>query len=144
MLLWPLISDDASIQLAWRMLGAVGWSGSAASFPPAPWKPGIYMVKVMLGDRYRIHIGEAEDLNNRLRRDGGQADEKPNQRGKTTTNMRGRIRRTFRAGGSALVYLLDLPVKQLPGREALDPRCKDCPSRWEGSPSPRRTYAVSP
>jgi len=40
--------------------------------------------------------------------------------------MRGRIRRTCRAGGSAVVYLLDLPVKQLPDREALDPRCKDC------------------
>jgi hypothetical protein len=125
-LLWPFISEGASIQLAWRMLGAVRWSGSAASFPPAPEEPGIYLIKVMLGARYRIYIGEAEDLSRRLRRYGGQAAEKPNQRGKTTTNMRGRVRRTCRAGGGAVVYLLDLPVKQLPEREALDPRCKDC------------------
>jgi hypothetical protein len=123
---WPLVSDGASIQLAWRMLGTVRWSGSAASFPPAPAESGIYLIKVMLGARHRIYIGEAEDLNRRLRHYGGRAAEKPNQRGKTTTNMRGRIRRTCRAGGGAVVYLLDLPVKQLPEREALDPRCKDC------------------
>jgi hypothetical protein len=107
-------------------LGPVAWSGSAASFPAGPKEPGIYLIKVILDHRYRIYIGEAADLSGRLRRYGGQADEKPNQRGKTTTNMRGRIRRTCRVGGGAVVYLLELPIKHLPEREALDPYCKDC------------------
>ena len=123
---WPFTSAGSSIQLVWRNLGTVAWSGSAASFPAAPKEPGIYLIKVTLGDRYRIYIGEAEDLNRRLRRYGGRADEKPNQRGMTTTNMRGRIRRTCRAGGSAVAYLLELPIQHLPEREALDPHCKDC------------------
>ena len=123
---WPLTSGDTSIQLVWRKLGPVVWSGSAASFPIAPKEPGIYLIKVTLDDRYRIYIGEAEDLNKRLRRYGGRADEKPNQRGMTTTNMRGRIRRTCRAGGRAAAYLLELPVKHLPERGALDLHCKDC------------------
>jgi hypothetical protein len=125
-LLWPLVSELSSVQLVWRMLGAVGWSGSSVSFPPAPREPGIYLIKVVLGAKYRIYIGEAEKLDGRLRRNGGRAVEKPNERGKTTANMRGRINRTCRAGGHAVVYLLDLPVKQLPEREALDARCKDC------------------
>ncbi len=120
---WPFTSAGSSIQLVWRNLGPVEWSGSAASFPAAPREPGIYLIKVTLGDRYRIYIGEAEDLNRRLRRYGGRADEKPNQRGMTTTNMRARIRRTCRAGGGAVAYLLELPIRHLPEREALDPHC---------------------
>jgi hypothetical protein len=123
---WPLTSACSSIQLVWQKLGPVTWSGSAASFPVAPQKPGIYLIKVSLSHRYRIYIGEAEDLSKRLRRYGGRAAEKPNQRGKTTTNMRGRVRRTCRAGGDVVVYLLDLPIKHLPEREDLDPHCKDC------------------
>ena len=123
---WPLTSADSSIPLVWRMLGPVAWSGSAASFPAAPKEPGVYLIKVMLDERYRVYIGEAEDLNRRLRRYGGRADEKPNQREMTTTNMRGRIRRSCRAGGGAVAYLLELPLKHLPEREALDPHCKDC------------------
>jgi hypothetical protein len=88
---WSLTSADSSIELVWRKLGPVAWSGSAASFPAAPKEPGVYLIKVTLDDRYRVYIGEAEDLNRRLRRYGGRADEKPNQRGMTTTNMRGRI-----------------------------------------------------
>ena len=87
---WPLTSGGSSIQLVWRNPGPVAWSGFAASFPAAPKEPGVYLIKVTLDDRYRIYIGEAEDLNGRLRRYGGRADEKPNQRGMTTTNMRGR------------------------------------------------------
>lgn len=111
---WPLTSGGSSIQLVWRNLGPVAWSGFAASFPAAPKEPGVYLIKVTLDDRYRIYIGEAEDLNGRLRRYGERADEKPNQRGMTTTNMRGRIRRTCRAGGSAAAYLLELPIRHLP------------------------------
>jgi hypothetical protein len=89
--------------------------------------PRVYLIRVILEHYiYRIYIGEAADLSRRLRRYGGRANERPNQRGKTTSNMRGRIRRTYRAGGSAMVYLLQLPIKQLPDREALGPRCKDC------------------
>jgi hypothetical protein len=123
---WSLTSAGSSIQLAWRKLGPVAWSGTAASFPAAPRQPGIYLIKVTLDHRYRVYIGEAEDLGRRLRRYGGRADEKPNQRGMTTTNMRGRVRRTCRAGGGAVVYLLELPIKHLPEREVLDPHCKDC------------------
>lgn len=123
---WPLTCAGSSVQLVWRKLGLVAWSGSAASFPAAPKEPGIYLIKVTLDDRYRIYIGEAEDLSRRLRRYGGQADEKPNQRGKTTTNMRGRVRRTCRVGGGVVVYLLELPINHVPEREALDPYCKDC------------------
>ena len=123
---WPLASAGSSIQLRWRKLGPVVWSGAAASFPVAPKQPGIYLIKVTLEHRYRIYIGEAGDLGRRLRRYGGRADEKPNQRGMTTTNMRGRVRRTCRAGGGAVVYLLGLPIRHLPERETLDPYCKDC------------------
>jgi hypothetical protein len=108
------------------MLGPVVWTGSSASFPAAPKEQGIYLIKVILDHRYRLYIGEAADLNKRLRRYGGQAAEKPNERGMTTTNMRGRLRRTCRAGGSAIAYLLELPIQHLPKREALDPHCKDC------------------
>lgn len=80
----------------------------------------------MLDQNRRAYVGEAADLAKRLRRYGGRADDQPNQRGMTTSNMRGRIRRTFRAGGSAEVYLLDFPVTQFPERETLDPGCKDC------------------
>jgi hypothetical protein len=140
-LTWPLTSEGSLIQLVWRRLGPVAWLGSAARFPDAPKEPGVYLIKVALEGRYRIYIGEAENLDKRLRRYGGQADEKPNRRGMTTTNMRGRIRRTHRAGGSAVVYILELPVKQLPEREALDPHCKDCrivrKTRAVGGVSPR-------
>jgi hypothetical protein len=81
---------------------------------------------VTLDDRYRVYIGKAEDVNRRLRRYGGPADEKPNQREMTIRNMRGRIRRTCRTGGSAVACLLELPVKHLPEKEALDPHCKNC------------------
>jgi hypothetical protein len=123
---WPLTSANSSIELVWRKLGTVMWSGSAARFPAAPQEPGVYLIKVALDHRYRIYIGEAEELSRRLRRYGGQAAEKPNQRGKTTTNMRGRVRRTCRVGGDVVVYILELPIKHLPDREALDPHCKDC------------------
>ena len=123
---WPLSSDGFSIRLTWRMLGPVAWSGFMATFPTAPAEPGIYLIRVILGQSRRVYVGEAADLSRRLRSYGGRAKELPNQRGKTTSNMRGRIRRTYRAGGSAEVYLLELPVRQVPEREALDPGCKDC------------------
>ena len=123
---WPLTSSSSFIQLSWHELGPVTWSGSSATFPAGPGRPGVYMVKVSLGNRYRVYIGETADLRKRLRSFGGRAEEKPNQRGKTTANMRGRIRRTCRAGGEAVVYLLELPVKHVPGRESLDLHCKDC------------------
>jgi hypothetical protein len=108
------------------MLGPVAWSGSVATFPVAPAEPGIYLIRVMLGQSRRVYVGEAADLGRRLRSYGGRAEELPNQRGKTTSNMRGRIRRTYHAGGSAEVYLLEPPVRLIPEREALDTGCKDC------------------
>jgi hypothetical protein len=97
-----------------------------ATFPAAPAEPGIYLIRVRLGQDSRVYIGEAADLGRRLRRYGGRAGERPNQRGMTTSNMRGRIRRSHRAGCSAEVYLLELPIRQAPQREALNPGCKDC------------------
>jgi hypothetical protein len=123
---WPLKSAGSSIRLLWRKLGAVVWANNAGSFPNAPEEPGIYLIKVTLDGRYRIYIGETVNLRRRLRDFGGRAEERPNQRGKTTTNMRGRVRRTCRAGGNVVVYVLELPVRQLSRRETLDPYCRDC------------------
>jgi hypothetical protein len=100
---WSLSSEGFCIRLTWRMLGPVTWSGSAATFPAASAEPGIYMIKVMLEQSHRVYVGEAADLGRRLHRYGGRADERPNQRGMTTSNMRGRIRRKYRAGGTAAV-----------------------------------------
>src|SRR3954468_16356672 len=105
---WSLSSEEFSVRLIWRILGPVAWSGSVATFPAAPAEPGIYQIRVRLDGNCRVYVGEAADLSRRLRRYGGRAGERPNQRGKTTSNMRGRIRRTYRAGGSAEVYLLEL------------------------------------
>ncbi len=123
---WSLTSGGSSIQLAWRKLGPVAWSGSTAAFPAAPEEPGIYLIQVTLDGSRRIYVGEAANLSRRLRRYGGRANERPNQRGMTTSNMRGRIRRTYRGGGSAMVYLLQLPIEQFPEREQLGSDCKDC------------------
>jgi hypothetical protein len=109
---WSLSSGGSSVQLVWRRLGEVAWSGSAASFPAAPEEPGIYLVKVTLDHCCRVYIGEAADLRRRLHRYGGRADERPNQRGLTTSNMRGRIRRTYRAGGSAMEGYAKLSLKK--------------------------------
>ena len=57
---WSLTSAGSSIQLTWRNLGRVAWSGSRASLPAAPKEPGIYLIKVILDHRHRIYIGETE------------------------------------------------------------------------------------
>jgi hypothetical protein len=44
----------------------------------------------------------------------------------TIRNMRGRIRPTCRAGGSTVACLLELPLRHLPEKEALDPHCENC------------------
>lgn len=85
------------------------------------------MVKMIAHGRYRIYIGEAANLRKRLRRYGGQGAEHAIQRGKTTTNMRGRVRRTLREDdGSVEVYLLQLPIDS--GNALCEdyPSCKDC------------------
>ena len=123
---WLVMSKTQSMRLAWVRLGLVAWSGTAATFPVAPQEPGVYLVGVALGDNSRVYIGEAENLRVRLRRYGGNGAERPIERGRTSANMRGRIRRTYRAGGSAAVWLLKLPVEQSPGRDPLDPAIKDC------------------
>lgn len=119
-------SQAQSISLTWEWLGPVAWPGTAATFPAAPREPGVYLVRVALGDDSRVYIGEAANLRSRLRRYGGNAVERPNERGKTTTNMRDRIRRTYRAGGSSAVWTLRLPIERSPEGEPLDPAIKDC------------------
>ena len=107
---WLFMSQAQSIRLTWARLGRVAWSGSGATFPVAPQEPGVYLVGVALGDDSRVYIGEAANLRFRLRSYGGNAMERPNERGSTTANMLGRMRRAYRAGGSAAVWALKLPM----------------------------------
>jgi hypothetical protein len=124
---WPLDSEPASIQLRWRMLGSVTWLNSVARFPHAPDEPGVYLVKLTARCKYRIYIGEAANLRKRLRSYGGQGAERAIEPGKTTTNMRGRVRRTLRENdGSVEVYLLQLPIDSGYAMCEYYPACKDC------------------
>lgn len=123
---WLFMSHAQSIRLTWARLGQVAWSGTGATFPVAPQEPGVYLVRVALGDDSRVYIGEAANLRSRLRSYGGSAVERPNEPGRTTENMLGRIRRTYRAGGSAAAWSLKLPIQLSPEREPLDPAIKDC------------------
>jgi hypothetical protein len=124
---WPLVSGNAGAQLRWNMLGSVTWLDGFASFPRGPDEPGVYLVKLTACGRYRIYIGEAANLRKRLRSYGGHGAEHPIERGKTTTNMRGRVRRVLRQNdGSVDVYLLQFPID--PGYALCEhyPACKDC------------------
>lgn len=123
---WLFMSPPQSIRLTWAKLGPIAWSGSVATFPVAPKESGVYLVRVVHGDDSRVYIGEAANLHHRLRSYGGNALERPNERGRTTANTRGRIRRTYRAGGNAAVWSLRLPIQRSPEREPLDPAIKDC------------------
>ena len=123
---WTLRTVASSTRLFWRLLGPIEWSGLSIEFPAdAPREPGIYLIRVTLGDDTRTYVGEAADLSRRLRRYSGRPEERPYQRGMTSTNMRGRLTRTFCAGGKAVIYLLQLPLEQSPARESLDPARKD-------------------
>src|SRR5205809_125141 len=93
---WPLISESAGVQLCWQRLGSVTWLDGFARFPRGPDEPGLYLIKLTAGSRYRIYIGEAANLRKRLRRYGGHGAERSIEQGKTTTNMRGRVRRALR------------------------------------------------
>jgi hypothetical protein len=124
---WPLASDSAGVQLRWHRLGSVTWLDGVASFPRGPDEPGVYMVKLSARGRYRIYIGEAANLRKRLRRYGGHGVERPVERGKTTTNMRGRVKRVLREmDGSVDVYLLGLPIDSGHAMCEDYPACKDC------------------
>jgi hypothetical protein len=123
---WLLVSQTQSLRLTWARLGLVEWSGAEATFPAAPREPGVYLVRVALGDESRIYIGQTANLRSRLRSYGGNAAEQPNEPGSTTANMHGRIRRTYRAGGSAAVWTLKPPIERLPEREPLDPAIERC------------------
>ena len=124
---WQLRSGTANLELRWRRLGSVRWLDGSATFPPGPDEPGVYLVRLTACDRYRIYIGEAANLNRRLRRYGGGGAEHPNERGKTTTNMRGRVRRALREGdGTVEVYLLEFPIDAGHGLCELYLACKDC------------------
>jgi hypothetical protein len=120
------MSQTQSLRLTWARLGPVEWSDTKATFPAAPQEPGVYLVRVALGDESRIYIGQAVDLRSRLRSYGGNAIERPNEPGSTTANMHGRIRRTYRAGGSAAVWTLKLPIQRSLEREPLDPTITKC------------------
>lgn len=126
-LTWPLASQNAGAQLRWRRFGSVTWLDGAASFPRGPDEPGVYLVKLAARGTYRIYIGEAANLRKRLRSYGGQGAERPIERGKTTTNMRGRVRRVLRENdGSVEVYLLQLPIDSGYALCEDYPACKDC------------------
>jgi hypothetical protein len=124
---WPLVSQNAGAQLRWRRLRSVTWLDGSASFPRGPDEPGVYLVKLAARGAYRIYIGEAANLRKRLRSYGGHGAERPIERGKTTTNMRGRVRRVLRENdGSVEVYLLQLPIESADGLCEDYPACKDC------------------
>ena len=121
---WRLESKDHTLILRWHKVGHVEWSGGVALFPKLPEEPGVYLIKVELAGRYRIYIGEAQNLRKRLRRYGGQGMERPITPDKTTSNMRARVRHTFNVGGSADVYRLELPIGQAFGLPELEPSRK--------------------
>src|SRR5439155_5014129 len=124
---WPLVSETASAHLRWHRLGSATWIDGVASFPRGPDEPGVYLVKLTARGKYRIYIGEAANLRKRLRSYGGHGAERPIERGKTTTNMRGRVRRVLRENdGSVQVYLLELRLDS--GHPVCEhyPACKDC------------------
>jgi hypothetical protein len=124
---WRLGSGTSGAELRWNMLGSVRWVDGSPNFPLAPDEPGVYLVRLAVRGRYRVYIGEAANLNRRLRRYGGHGAEHPHERGKTTTNMRGRVRRTMREDdGRVEVYLLELPIATGSSLCALDPVCKHC------------------
>ena len=124
---WPLVSETASAQLRWHRLGSATWLDGVARFPRGPDEPGVYLVKLTARGRYRIYIGEAANLRKRLRSYGGRGAERPIERGKTTTNMRGRVRRVLRENdGSVEVYLLELPIDSAHTLCESYPACKDC------------------
>ncbi len=115
------------MELRWRWLAAVRSHDGYASFPPGPGNPGVYLVKLTARGTYRIHIGEAANLNRRLRRYGGRGAEHASQPGKTTTNMKGRVRRVLREhDGKMEVYLLELPARSGLAWCEHYPACKDC------------------
>src|SRR5258708_24317084 len=108
---WPLAPEIAGVQLRWHRLGSATWLDGVASFPRGPDEPGVYLVKLTARGEYRVYIGQAANLRKRLRSYGGHGAERPIERGKTTTNMRGRVRRVLRENdGSVEVYLLQLPI----------------------------------
>jgi hypothetical protein len=124
---WPLASESSGVELRWHRLGSVAWLDDVARFPRGPDEPGIYLVKLTARGRYRIYVGEAANLRKRLRSYGGQGAEHAIERGKTTTNMRGRVRRTLREDdGSVEVYLLQLPIDSGYAMCEYYPACKDC------------------
>jgi hypothetical protein len=124
---WPLVSESTGVQLRWQRLGSVTWLDDFARFPRGPDEPGIYLVKLTARGRCRIYIGETANLRKRLRSYGGQGAERAIERGKTTTNMRGRVRRTLRENdGSVEVYLLQLPIDSGHAMCGDYPACKDC------------------
>ncbi len=126
-IVWPLASEIAGVQPRWHRLGSATWLDGVASFPRSPDEPGVYLVKLTARGRYRIYIGEAANLRKRLRSYGGRGAERPIERGKTTTNMRGRVRRVLRENdGSVEVYILELPIDSGFALCENYPACKDC------------------
>jgi hypothetical protein len=123
---WSVASEIAGVQLRWHRLGSATWLDGVASFPRGPDEPGVYLVKLTARGKYRIYIGEAANLRKRLRSYGGRGAERL-ERGKTTTNMRGRVRRVLRENdGSVEVYLLELPIDSGDALCEDYPACKDC------------------
>lgn len=124
---WPLVSEAAAAQLRCHRLGSATWLDGFASLPHGPDEPGVYLVKLTARGKYRIYIGEAANLRKRLRSYGGHGTERPIERGKTTTNMRGRVRRVLRENDRSVeVYLLEFPIDSGSALCESYPACKDC------------------
>jgi hypothetical protein len=122
---WPLVSGAATARLRWDRLGSAEFLDGAARLPQASEEPGVYLIRLSAQGRHRIYIGEAANLRKRLRRYGGAGAERPPSRGKTTTNMRGRIRRVVRdTTGRVEIYVLELPVNSGYAMCDRHPECK--------------------
>jgi len=57
---WTLCTAGSSTHLFWRLLGPIEWTGLSIKFPAdIPREPGIYLIRVTLGEATRTYVGEA-------------------------------------------------------------------------------------
>lgn len=112
---WLLDPYEVPIELRWRWLGPVTaadhprFTGALRlTVPKASSLPGVYCIKVILGDQYRLYIGQGANLNKRIQEYAGKCENKlPAKVADPTLNMKYRLWRIFTAGGKAEVFELD-------------------------------------
>ena len=80
---WLLDPYEVPIELRWRWLGPVTaadhprFTGALRlTVPKASSLPGVYCIKVILGDQYRLYIGQGANLNKRIQEYAGKCENK--------------------------------------------------------------------